>query len=201
MRGVGGEGRERGCGGITPEVRAVLSGDGGWKGRQRGEGEGEGEVHRWGGVTLKVRGLQARGEGEGRGVGGGITLDVRGWGSCVWRVGLGGQRGGGGVMPGVCACQLFDCCETLRTPQRRTAGCRCLASESTPGPPNPKPYRHACRRLLPGAATQVPEMVPFRLTQNMVDSFGVSGVEGAYRKAAEMTMGVSHGRGLGLGHG
>ncbi len=33
-------------------------------------------------------------------------------------------------------------------------------------------------------------MVPFRLTQNVVDSFGVSGVEGIFRKAAEGTMQV-----------
>lgn len=33
-------------------------------------------------------------------------------------------------------------------------------------------------------------MVPFRLTQNMVDSFGISGVEGSYRKCAEITLQV-----------
>lgn len=31
-------------------------------------------------------------------------------------------------------------------------------------------------------------MVPFRLSQNMVDSFGISGVEGTYRRCAETTL-------------
>jgi serine/threonine-protein kinase ATR len=42
-----------------------------------------------------------------------------------------------------------------------------------------------------GLTLEVPEMVPFRLTQNVVDAFGVSGVEGAFRRAAEMTLQVS----------
>ncbi len=37
---------------------------------------------------------------------------------------------------------------------------------------------------------QVPEMVPFRLTQNVVDCFGISGVEGVFRKSAEITLQV-----------
>lgn len=36
----------------------------------------------------------------------------------------------------------------------------------------------------------VPERVPFRLTQNMVDALGVTGVEGTFRKAAEITMDI-----------
>jgi hypothetical protein len=32
-----------------------------------------------------------------------------------------------------------------------------------------------------GLSLPVPEIVPFRLTQNMVDSFGVCGVEGTFR--------------------
>ena len=31
-------------------------------------------------------------------------------------------------------------------------------------------------------------MVPFRLTHNLVDAFGVSGVEGVFRKACELTV-------------
>ena len=31
-------------------------------------------------------------------------------------------------------------------------------------------------------------MVPFRLTQNVIDSFGVSGIEGVYRSCAEITL-------------
>lgn len=37
---------------------------------------------------------------------------------------------------------------------------------------------------------EVPERVPFRLTHNMVDALGVTGVEGSFRKAAEITMGI-----------
>lgn len=33
-------------------------------------------------------------------------------------------------------------------------------------------------------------MVPFRLTQNLVDGFGASGVEGVYRKSCEVTLQV-----------
>jgi hypothetical protein len=33
-------------------------------------------------------------------------------------------------------------------------------------------------------------MVPFRLTQNLVDAFGVSGYEGAFRRACEVTLQV-----------
>ncbi len=33
-------------------------------------------------------------------------------------------------------------------------------------------------------------MVPFRLTQNMIDAFGVSGQEGVFRRTAEITLQV-----------
>ncbi|KAI9206311.1 uncharacterized protein BJ171DRAFT_28115 [Polychytrium aggregatum] len=41
-----------------------------------------------------------------------------------------------------------------------------------------------------GTTFEKPEKVPFRLTHNMVDAFGVTGVEGAFRKSCEVTMGV-----------
>lgn len=41
-----------------------------------------------------------------------------------------------------------------------------------------------------GLTLEVPERVPFRLTQNVIDCFGVSGVEGTFRRAAEMTLQV-----------
>ncbi|KAJ9523632.1 hypothetical protein QJQ45_007291 [Haematococcus lacustris] len=41
-----------------------------------------------------------------------------------------------------------------------------------------------------GLTLEVPEKVPFRLTQNVVDSFGVAGVEGAFRRSAETTLAV-----------
>ncbi|CAD7704331.1 unnamed protein product, partial [Ostreobium quekettii] len=42
-----------------------------------------------------------------------------------------------------------------------------------------------------GLVLTVPEIVPFRLTQNMIDGFGVSGVEGVYRKCAEISLQVN----------
>ena len=35
---------------------------------------------------------------------------------------------------------------------------------------------------------ETPERVPFRLTQNIVDGLGITGVEGVYRIACEITM-------------
>ena len=41
-----------------------------------------------------------------------------------------------------------------------------------------------------GLTLQVPEVVPFRLTQNVIDGFGVAGVEGVYRRSCEATLSV-----------
>ncbi|KAL7747228.1 hypothetical protein RI367_007439 [Sorochytrium milnesiophthora] len=41
-----------------------------------------------------------------------------------------------------------------------------------------------------GLTFQVPERVPFRLTQNMVDGFGLSGYDGAFRKSCEVSLRV-----------
>jgi serine/threonine-protein kinase ATR len=41
-----------------------------------------------------------------------------------------------------------------------------------------------------GLTLQRPEIVPFRLTPNVVDAMGVTGVEGAYRRTLEVTMSV-----------
>lgn len=41
-----------------------------------------------------------------------------------------------------------------------------------------------------GVTLAQPEVVPFRLTQNVVDAFGVAGIEGAFRKSFEATLGV-----------
>ena len=35
-----------------------------------------------------------------------------------------------------------------------------------------------------------PEIVPFRLTPNMVDAMGLTGIEGTYRRSAEVCMGL-----------
>ena len=40
-------------------------------------------------------------------------------------------------------------------------------------------------RLLP-----IPERVPFRLTADMVDGFGISGVQGVFQRCAEETLRV-----------
>ena len=41
-----------------------------------------------------------------------------------------------------------------------------------------------------GLELATPERVPFRLTQNMIDAFGVLGIEGPFRRACEVTMSV-----------
>ncbi|GLC70545.1 hypothetical protein PLESTF_001002500 [Pleodorina starrii] len=41
-----------------------------------------------------------------------------------------------------------------------------------------------------GLTLEIPEMVPFRLTQNVVDGFGINGVEGVYRRCCEITLQV-----------
>lgn len=41
-----------------------------------------------------------------------------------------------------------------------------------------------------GLELATPERVPFRLTQNMIDAFGVLGLEGNFRRACEVTMSV-----------
>ncbi|ODO06790.1 hypothetical protein I350_04149 [Cryptococcus amylolentus CBS 6273] len=41
-----------------------------------------------------------------------------------------------------------------------------------------------------GTTFEIPERVPFRLTQNLVGALGVTGVEGVYRKAAEITLDI-----------
>lgn len=39
-----------------------------------------------------------------------------------------------------------------------------------------------------GLTLEKPELVPFRLTQNVIDAMGVQGVEGPFRKVCEMTL-------------
>lgn len=39
-----------------------------------------------------------------------------------------------------------------------------------------------------GRTFDVGEKVPFRLTHNIIDGMGVTGVEGVFRKAAEITL-------------
>ena len=41
-----------------------------------------------------------------------------------------------------------------------------------------------------GLTLAKPEMVPFRLTQNIIDAFGVSGQEGVFRRCCEITLEV-----------
>lgn len=41
-----------------------------------------------------------------------------------------------------------------------------------------------------GLTLPQPEVVPFRLTQNIIDAFGVAGIEGVYRNSFENTLSV-----------
>ena len=41
-----------------------------------------------------------------------------------------------------------------------------------------------------GLELETPEMVPFRLTQNIVDGLGVGGYEGTFMRVCEITLGV-----------
>ena len=41
-----------------------------------------------------------------------------------------------------------------------------------------------------GLSLRVPEIVPFRLTQNMLDAMGVYGYEGPFRRVSEIAMRV-----------
>lgn len=41
-----------------------------------------------------------------------------------------------------------------------------------------------------GLTLPQPEVVPFRLTQNIIDAFGISGVDGVYRNSFENTLSV-----------
>jgi ataxia telangiectasia mutated family protein len=50
------------------------------------------------------------------------------------------------------------------------------------------------RLLLQGKRLPIPEKVPFRLTQNMIDGFGMSGVDGVFRRCCEETLRVLRNR-------
>lgn len=41
---------------------------------------------------------------------------------------------------------------------------------------------------LPGKLLKKPELVPFRLTRDIVDAMGVTGVEGVFRRACEQVL-------------
>ena len=41
-----------------------------------------------------------------------------------------------------------------------------------------------------GKTLKIPELVPFRLTRDIVDGMGVTGVEGIFRRSCEETMSV-----------
>ena len=43
---------------------------------------------------------------------------------------------------------------------------------------------------LQGLTLATPELVPFRLTQNLLDGFGITGVEGVFRRSAEAALAV-----------
>ena len=41
-----------------------------------------------------------------------------------------------------------------------------------------------------GLTLATPELVPFRLTQNLLDGFGITGAEGVFRRSAEVALAV-----------
>ena len=49
---------------------------------------------------------------------------------------------------------------------------------------------HSRWLLLQGLTLATPELVPFRLTQNLLDGFGITGVEGVFRRSAEAALAV-----------
>ncbi len=65
-------------------------------------------------------------------------------------------------------------------------GARCCQPERH-APARRRP-RRACAGRAQGLTLARPEVVPFRLTQNMIDGFGVAGQEGVFRRAAEITL-------------
>ncbi|XP_039255246.2 serine-protein kinase ATM-like [Styela clava] len=91
--------------------------------------------------------------------------------------------------------------------ERRTAYCRSVATSSVVGYILGLGDRHVQNILIDQSTGEVihidlgvafeqgrclptPEMVPFRLTRDMVDGFGSSGVEGSFRRNCERTMNV-----------
>jgi len=50
--------------------------------------------------------------------------------------------------------------------------------------------RDGVAKLFQGLTLEVPEIVPFRLTHNMVDAMGPTKYEGFFRRACEVTMNV-----------
>ena len=50
---------------------------------------------------------------------------------------------------------------------------------------------HVCAACLfdHGLNLETPEKVPFRLTQNLIHTFGVSGADGVFRRVCELTLG------------
>ena len=49
-----------------------------------------------------------------------------------------------------------------------------------------------------GKKLPVPEIVPFRLTQNITDAFGIIGTEGTFKKSSEVTLRVMRNNEIGL---
>ena len=41
-----------------------------------------------------------------------------------------------------------------------------------------------------GLTLEIPERVPFRLTPNIIDGFGITGIEGSFRQCCEITLDV-----------
>ena len=92
------------------------------------------------------------------------------------------------ICPGACKIQSGVClsCRCHLMSSIFSATCR-PALQSLPCGSNGDQL--AC--CLQGLTLNEPEVVPFRLTQNMIDAFGVAGVEGVFRKTCEVSLEVS----------
>ena len=90
------------------------------------------------------------------------------------------------------ACKVLYCASflLLAPPHVKHYLCNLQArsSEAAPWPWGSNADQLAC--CLQGLTLNEPEVVPFRLTQNMIDAFGVAGVEGVFRKTCEVSLEV-----------
>ena len=93
------------------------------------------------------------------------------------------------------AMSLQACClaggEYEKRHARTTCCCKCSLSGLMPLCSQTDMSESHSYHVVQGLTLEQPEVVPFRLTQNLVDGFGASGMEGVYRKSCEVTLQVS----------
>ncbi len=111
-------------------------------------------------------------------------------------IGLGDRHGENILMDkgsGECVHVDFDCAFPRHAPRacakRETLRATNRSPLRTLLPPTPPPPRHS-GLFDKGLSLSRPEIVPFRLTPNMLDALGLSGYEGTLRRCSEVTMAV-----------